>query len=432
MEAEPRQRASTFGLDASDNRGPGNPATMTEWEPEFVHPALQAIDSLLGSVAEAMVVVDAEGQIVLANRSVESLFGYGQGDLLGDSIETLLPAIGSVEKAQRELWGTRRDGTVFPVEVRSGPFRIEEIRYFSATIMDVTGVQAQRVQAHLAAVVQASDDGIISITTDGVIQTCNPGMERLIHRGAAWLVGQSVQALLPETDQQILVESFQQVYRGERVERREMNLVRKDGFLIKVAGNIFALRDVRGDVIGYSMIVRDIAAEAEARKNLERLARFDHLTGLASRSEVLGRLTRALKNTRSPGPQLGGLFCDIDHFKSVNDNWGHAVGDLVLTTVATRIRDCLRHGDTVGRTGGDEILVLLPSIHALDDAARIAEKIRCRVAEPIYYDEAIVNVTLSIGATLAVPGESVSKMTARADGAMYQSKQAGRNRVTTI
>ena len=77
-------------------------------------------------------------------------------------------------------------------------------------------------------------------------------------------------------------------------------------------------------------------------------------------------------------------------------------------------------------------MVLLPSIHALDDAARIAEKIRCRVAEPIYYDEAIVNVTLSIGATLAVPGESVSKMTARADGAMYQSKQAGRNRVTTI
>jgi diguanylate cyclase (GGDEF)-like protein len=126
------------------------------------------------------------------------------------------------------------------------------------------------------------------------------------------------------------------------------------------------------------------------------------------------------------------LFCDVDHFKAINDTWGHTVGDVVLSTVASRIRDCVRGGDTVGRTGGDEMLVLLPGIDSTDQVQAVAEKIRCRVAEPIHHLGRTLNATVSIGATLAVPGESVSAMTDRADSAMYQAKQAGRNTTTTI
>lgn len=126
------------------------------------------------------------------------------------------------------------------------------------------------------------------------------------------------------------------------------------------------------------------------------------------------------------------MFCDVDHFKAINDTWGHTVGDVVLSTVASRIRDCVRGGDTVGRTGGDEMLVLLPGIDSIDQVQAVAEKIRCRVAEPIHHLGRTLNATVSIGATLAVPGESVSAMTDRADSAMYQAKQAGRNTTTTI
>ncbi len=126
------------------------------------------------------------------------------------------------------------------------------------------------------------------------------------------------------------------------------------------------------------------------------------------------------------------LFCDTDQFKAINDTWGHTVGDVVLSTVAGRIRDCVRDGDTVGRVGGDEMLVLLPGVHSIDEVVLIAEKICCRAAEPIHHLGQTIYTTLSIGATLAARGESVSAVTTRADAAMYKAKRAGRDTVTSI
>ncbi|MGB1224403.1 MAG: diguanylate cyclase domain-containing protein [Mycobacterium sp.] len=190
--------------------------------------------------------------------------------------------------------------------------------------------------------------------------------------------------------------------------------------------------DAEGNTDGAIAALRIVDDQVAAQRQLERLARYDTLTGLVNRAETITRLQAALTNPRSPGPHLGVLFCDIDHFKTVNDTWGHTVGDVVLATVARRTRECLREGDTVGRVGGDEMVVLLPGLHNLDEAAQIAEKIRAHAAEPIYDEGNTVHATLSVGATLACTGESVTAITARADEAMYQAKQAGRNTVTQI
>ena len=162
------------------------------------------------------------------------------------------------------------------------------------------------------------------------------------------------------------------------------------------------------------------------------MARFDTLTGLPNRAEVIGRMESALEQPRSAGSDLGILFCDVDHFKTINDTLGHAAGDVVLATLAARISESIRQGDTVGRMGGDEMVVLLPGVHSLDEAALIAEKIRCRAAEPIDHDGRTIRATLSIGATVSAPGESATAVTARADEAMYQAKQARRNTVVRI
>jgi len=97
--------------------------------------------------------------------------------------------------------------------------------------------------------------------------------------------------------------------------------------------------------------------------------------------------------------------------------------------VAARISQCVRHGDTVGRTGGDEMLVLLPGLHSLEEAIQIAEKILARVAAPINLGGSTFHATLSIGVTLALAGDSVVDVAAGADAAMYQSKHAGGNTV---
>lgn len=175
---------------------------------------------------------------------------------------------------------------------------------------------------------------------------------------------------------------------------------------------------------------RAMGALIEAQQELQRLAHFDSLTGLVNRAQAIARLQSALGCSRTPGEHFGVLFCDVDRFKAINDTFGHAAGDTVLATVAKRINECVRHGDTVGRTGGDEILVLLPGLHNIGEAAHIAEKIRARAAEPIHRSGETYSATLSIGATLAIPGESVVATTTRADAAMYNAKHQGGNTVS--
>ena len=190
--------------------------------------------------------------------------------------------------------------------------------------------------------------------------------------------------------------------------------------------------DASGNTDGATGSARIIDDQIEAERQLERLARFDTLTGLVNRAETLARLESGLTGSRAPGRELGVLFCDIDRFKSINDTFGHGVGDTVLWTVADRICQCVRRGDTVGRTGGDEILVLLLGLHGLAEALQIAEKIQARTAEPIHHNGCTLHATLSIGATLAIPGESVSELTTRADTAMYQAKRADGNTVASL
>lgn len=291
---------------------------------------------------------------------------------------------------------------------------------------------SQQAEARLAAVVQSSDDVIISMTAEGVIQTCNPGAVRLLGHPEERIVGEPVQFLMPPQSQEMLDKALHGIRCGERAQTYDTQWCRADGALIEVAVNVCALRDTAGDLIGFSAIARDITAQVEAQRQLQRLAHYDTLTGLVNRAETIGRLESALRSPRKPGPELGVLFCDVDHFKAVNDTWGHSVGDMVLATVADRIRQSVRREDTVGRTGGDEILVLLPGVHSIKEAAQIAEKIRRRAAEPIEHCGNVIRATLSIGATLAIPGESVTTMTTRSDFAMYEAKRAGRNAVTCI
>lgn len=188
-----------------------------------------------------------------------------------------------------------------------------------------------------------------------------------------------------------------------------------------------------GESDGVIAALRIVDDQVDAQRQLEQLARFDTLTGLTNRAETIARLEAALgEAARAPGSYLGVLFCDIDHFKAVNDTFGHAAGDLVLTTVATRIRECVQEHGTVGRIGGDEILILLPGLHNADEAVKVGEKIRIHAGQPISNGSNTFHPTMSIGATLARPDEAASSLMARADVAMYQAKQAGRNTVTQI
>ncbi|MFN9273704.1 MAG: diguanylate cyclase [Planctomycetia bacterium] len=191
--------------------------------------------------------------------------------------------------------------------------------------------------------------------------------------------------------------------------------------------NSFPYRTSEGIVIGMVASMHVIDAEARMEQHLEHRARIDELTGLLNRRELLERLAAVVASRE---PAIGLLWCDIDGFKTINDTHGHAAGDAVLEALGERIRGCMRSSDDIGgRIGGDEMVVVLRGIGSLEEAVAVAENLRRRAAEPIPVGDEMVQATLSIGVARVGPNEGVDAILARADDAMYEAKQQGKNRV---
>ena len=191
--------------------------------------------------------------------------------------------------------------------------------------------------------------------------------------------------------------------------------------------NSFPYRNSEGSVIGMVASMHVIDAEVRMEQDLEHRARIDELTGLLNRRELLERLAVVVEQRE---PSLGVLWCDIDGFKAINDAHGHAAGDAVLEALGERIRGCLRSSDDIGgRIGGDELVVVLCGIGSLEEAVAVAENLRRRAAEPIPFGDEMVQATLSIGVARVGSNEGVDAILARADDAMYEAKEHGKNRV---
>ena len=190
--------------------------------------------------------------------------------------------------------------------------------------------------------------------------------------------------------------------------------------------------DEDGTLVARVTAYQDVQSRVEMETELDRRARIDQLTGLVNRSEALSRIERVTSHPPRTGASTALLFCDIDSFKDVNDSFGHAAGDEVLRVVSERIRGCIRSDDLAARIGGDELLVLLSGVHSIGEAECIAEKIRLSVEAPIAFGTATIAVSLSIGVTLTLDGESTDALIARADQAMYRAKTEGRNRIVVV
>jgi diguanylate cyclase (GGDEF)-like protein len=169
------------------------------------------------------------------------------------------------------------------------------------------------------------------------------------------------------------------------------------------------------------------------RDQAQQAAAHDALTGVLNRRALDARLHAACAEAVRGGAKPALLFLDIDHFKSVNDNYGHAGGDACLVETARRIQSQLADGDSLGRWGGEEFVVLLPSA-GLETARKISEAIRHGVsARPVLFHGHEIAVTISIGISAFDPAtDDAASLTARADAALYRAKERGRNRVEAM
>lgn len=219
------------------------------------------------------------------------------------------------------------------------------------------------------------------------------------------------------------------------VHEADVFLHHADGHRIPVLVRVSPMKDSQGSIIG---AVETFTSETGGKalryelRELRRTAHMDGLTGIGNRIFLEGWLRAVIAEHQyrtDTGAAL--LFMDIDHFKQVNDTFGHDVGDRVLRMVSATLQDNLRRSDVVGRWGGEEFLVILYNVLSVDLVQNIAEKLRLLVQHSrLDLETNSISVTVSIGATLLLPADTPESIIPRADRLMYQSKSAGRNRVT--
>jgi diguanylate cyclase (GGDEF)-like protein/PAS domain S-box-containing protein len=181
---------------------------------------------------------------------------------------------------------------------------------------------------------------------------------------------------------------------------------------------------------GVLIISRDVTDRHQLTELLVHAAMHDPLTDLLNRSAIAEQIDAALARSSRTKTNVAACFIDLDHFKPVNDRYGHPVGDQVLVEVANRLRAQVRAGDSVARVGGDEFIVLCESFVDTADAARIAERIAVSLNEPYRCDVGLIECGASIGVASARPGEAQTQLLARADEALYRAKAAGRRCVS--
>lgn len=313
-----------------------------------------------------------------------------------------------------------------PRLAEEGPRELAELGHAVNALVEARS----KVEARLASLVRNSSDLVVIVDGGGMIRYATPSLTTMTGRTPQQASGTAFLDLVCHQDQPAVADRLRRWYAGGLVggARLEFRLQGLDGLRdVEVqAENLLADPAVEGVVMTCHDITERKASEAE----LAHAAMHDSLTGLPNRLLVLDRLTQLLATITRTGKRCAVLFLDVDRFKLVNDTNGHAVGDALLVAVARRLGRALRPGDTLGRFGGDEFVVLCADVDDVAAATAVAERLLDQMGAPFEVGNQEIFATLSIGIAMASAGDDPGALLRDADAALYQAKEAGRGRAS--
>lgn len=283
--------------------------------------------------------------------------------------------------------------------------------------------------SELQAIMEANPDILYVFNTQGELIQWNSSFAKFCGLPSEKMLNRHVGEFVCEADRDAVSKGVADVFtKGSATV--EVQFVRHDGVLVPYLCNGVVLKNRDGEVIGFTGTGRDVTEHKLAAEHIHHMAHYDILTDLPNRSLLSDRLHQSIMTSKRDQTQLALMFLDLDMFKYINDRLGHDIGDLLLKEVARRILECLRESDTAARIGGDEFVVLLPSVDSVQTALMVAEKIRHALSLPFEIAGHSLGISSSIGiAVYPEHGSEEKVLLKNADTAMYLAKQNGRNTV---
>ena len=322
-----------------------------------------------------------------------------------------------VEREENERW------------FKSEFFTIENGEYLVHQCNDITDVKSDiKKLTREALFFKHTNEGVIITDAQGVILTVNAAFCRITGYTYEEAIGKPTHILSSGIHTRDFYENlwdslkYNDAWSGEIWNRRKNGEVYPEWLSISAA-----LDPVTGQK-NYLALFSDISSLKETDKKLHFYANHDHLTGLLNRTQFENMLSRAIKSAQRSEKKFALMYMDIDHFKEVNDTYGHSVGDLLLKRIATTLQKLLRSQDVIARIGGDEFNVLIEDVEDESDVLVVADKLTNAMRDPIVIDGHSCFISLSIGiAVYPLHGQDSDTLGKNADAAMYEVKRRGRD-----
>lgn len=390
--------------------------------------------------------LNEEGKILQANLTMATLFALPKSKLLGQSIKTFIfhedqdvwylhcQKILEIHKTRPcELRMSRGNGTLFWAHFEvSKEHDANGVVTLHLTLSDISSHKQAQIELGIAAIAFESQNGIIITDDNGDIIKTNKAFTRITGYEEAEMIGKNPALLHSGKQNSAFYQDMWIVLNEQGHWQGEIWDKRKNGEIYPVLLSITAVNLDGLGITHYIGTFVDITVRKELEATIHALAYYDALTKLPNRRLVQDRLVQAIGAVDRSGMYGALLFIDVDYFKLLNDTRGHDVGDLLLIEIAKRLRSNIRFGDTVGRQGGDEFIILLSSLSTVStEAAAMALQFGRKIYEtfekPFDLNGFEYPCKISTGICLFQKDSSVEELFKHADIALYQAKDAGRN-----
>lgn len=381
---------------------------------------------LVAALSDGVIVLDAEGAILFANDAASKLLGRPIAELIGSPFSFPI-ATGT----PREIVVMQPDNVIVTAEmsVRLGAWEGGEA--WLVSMHDITErKQAEERLKQAASVFEHAHEGIVITDTDATVLEVNDTFCRITGYSRDEILGENPRILASGRHDKAFYTAMWRSLLDDGHWRGEIWNRRNDGEVYPENLTISAVRNEDGSTSHYIGLFSDISEQKAHQSELEYIAHHDTLTGLPNRSLSADRLQMAIAQSSRHRRQLAVAYIDLDSFKDVNDTYGHAAGDFLLTVVSKRMRSTLRSGDSIGRLGGDEFVAVLIDLSDAKDCVPLLNRLLECASRPVQMDDHLLRVSASIGVTTYPQDEEVDadQLLRQADRAMYQAKLIGKNR----